>query len=325
MAASDGSAFDKVGNDSVQSGSLLSLLPSLLIHGAVVLVIWLGLFEEEVITPPVMLISMAPAAAPAPEEPAPQAPMVPAPDIEPEFEPEPLPATGMALPQPEPEPQPEEPVVDFTPPELPEPESFPFDPNAMRAPEPEPEDAVAIEQKKVAEKPKVPEKPKEPEKKKEKPKKKKEKPKKDTKKAAPPPVAERKPAEQPAPAAPATASTQPAKPSPSTPSKPTTSSAQTATASNEPVRVSNATFAGNCPFKYPERARRRNQTGTTVLSFTISPEGKASNIVVVESSGHRILDEYAQELVTTCSYIPAKRGNRAVPSLATQALPFTLK
>jgi len=162
MTVGDG-IMVKVGNDPVQTGSLLSLLPSLLIHGAVVLVIWLGLFEAEDIQPPVTMISLAAVAPPAPAEALPT-PFVPAPEPQPEFEPQPLPETGMVLALPEaPEP---EPVLDFAPSELPELETLPFDPNATRAPEPEPEDA--IEQKKVAEKPKEPEKPK-----------KKEKPKKD--------------------------------------------------------------------------------------------------------------------------------------------------
>ena len=134
---------DKVGNDPVQTGSLLSLLPSVLIHGAVALAIWLGLFSKEDVQPPVTFISLAPTPAPAPE----QAP--PAPHVEPEFEPRPLPETGMALPQPEPPAAPAEPVLDFTPPELSEPESFPFDPKAARVAEP---DAVALE--KAEEKPK---------------------------------------------------------------------------------------------------------------------------------------------------------------------------
>ncbi len=129
MAVSDGT-LDKVGNDPVQTGSLFSLLPSIAIHGAVALVIWLGILAEDDVQPPVTFISLAPAAAPTTPDPAPPAPVVPAPDLEPEFEPLPLPDTGMVLPQPEP-PAPE-PVVAFTPPEAPEIESFPFNPDATR-------------------------------------------------------------------------------------------------------------------------------------------------------------------------------------------------
>jgi periplasmic protein TonB len=326
MAAGDGALStlgDKVGNDPVQSGSLLSLLPSMLIHGAVVAAIWLGLFEGEKVQPPVTFISLAPAAAPAPEQ-APPAPMVPAPDLEPEFEPLPLPATGMVLPQPEPPAEPTEPVVDFTPPELPEPESFPFDPKATREPEPEPEDAVAIDQKKVAEKPKEPEKPKAPEKKKE-PKKTEKPKKKETKKAAAPPVAEKKPVETPAPAtaAPSAASTS-AKASPSASSKPAPAASQSAAISDAPVRVTNPNYAGACPISYPERARKRNQEGTVVVHALIGPDGKPIEVSVAQSSGHKLLDEAARDAISNCAFVPQKVGGRAVKAIVEIPIPFKL-
>jgi protein TonB len=324
MAVSDG-IFDKVGNDSVQSGSLLSLLPSLLIHGAVVLAIWLGLFEAEQVQPPVTFISLAPAAAPAPEQ-APPAPMVPAPDVEPEFEPLPLPATGMVLPQPEPPAEPMEPILDFTPPEPPKPESFPFDPKATRVAEPEPEpDAVAIEKAKEPEKPKEPEKVKEPEKPKE-TKKKPEKPKKkETKKPTAPAVAEKKPAKTPPPAAAtASASATPAKASPSAPSKPAPAAQQNAAISDAPVRVTNPNYAGACPISYPERARRRNQEGTVVVHALIGPDGKPIEVTVSQSSGHRLLDEAAQEAISNCAFVPQKVGGRAVRAIVEIPIPFKL-
>jgi protein TonB len=320
--AAGGGIFDKVGNDPVQSGSLLSLLPSVLIHGAVVAAIWLGRFEAEPTTPPVTFISLAPAAARAPEA-APPAPMVPAPDLEPDSEPLPLPATGMVLPQPEPPAEPAEPVVDFTPPELPEVESFPFDPKATRVEEPEPKDAVPL--KKVEEKPK----PQEPEKKKpEKPKearKKQDKPKqKEATKPAAPAVAEKKIARTPTPAAAApSASSAPAKTSRSAPSKPAPN--QSAAISDAPMRVTNPNYAGACPTKYPERARRRNQEGTVLVRVLIGADGKPVEVTVAQSSGHRILDEAAQEIVSGCNFVPQMRGDRAVSALADIPVPFKLK
>lgn len=316
MTAIDG-AFERAGNDPVQTGSLLSMLPSIALHGAVALLIWLGLFNEEPIQPPVTFISLAPAVAPAPEQPALPIPMVPAPEPEVEPDPMPLPETGMVLPQPEPpEPTPE-PVVDFTPPELPQLESLPFDPKATRQPEPEPEDAVAIEQKKVAEKPKEPEnkpqeKPKEEKKKKEKPKK------KETKKAAPPPAPEKKTALAPAVAQPA-----PAKPAPPASAKP--AATQSAAVDAAPTMVTNPAQAGECPIpEYPRRAVKRQLEGIAVVRFTIGTDGKASDVVVVKSTGHEILDDFAQEVVTACKYVPQMRGNRPVPALAERSVPFVL-
>jgi len=307
MAAIDGS-FDKVGNDPVQTGSLLSLLPSIALHALVFALIWLGIMSKPEIQPPVTFISLAPAAAPSTEEPAPPAPSVAAPDIEPEFEPLPLPETGMVLPQPEPPTA--EPVVDFTPPQAPELESFPFDPKATRPAEPEPEDAVPLE--KAEEKPK----PK-PEKKPAKPKPKPEaKPKQETK-AAPAPA---KPAAAPATAAPSKPTT--AQAAPAKPAAP--KATQEAAMSDAPVRVTNPNYAGACPISYPERARKRNQEGTVVVHALIGPDGKPIEVSVTQSSGHRLLDEAAQEAISNCAFVPQKVGGRAVRAIVEIPIPFKL-
>lgn len=312
MAVSDGT-FDKVGNDPVQTGSLLSLLPSVALHGLVAAIIWLGILTEEEIQPPVTFISLAPAAAPT-TDPAPPAPVVPAPELEPEFEPLPLPEAGMVLPQPEPSAP--EPVVDFTPPELPELESFPFNPDATR-PVPEPEDAVPLE--KVEEKPK----PKEPEKKAEKKETKtKPKPKKEPKKAAAAKVAESKPAQTPAPAIPAPSQPTTAKAAPAKPAAP--KAKQNAAVSDAPVRVTNPNYAGACPISYPERARRRNQEGTVVVHALIGPDGKPIEVTVAQSSGHPLLDEAAQEAIADCAFVPQKVGGRAVRAIVEIPIPFKL-
>jgi protein TonB len=319
MAVSDGT-FDKVGNDPVQTGSLLSLLPSIALHGLIAAIIWLGILTEEEVQPPVTFISLAPAAAPTTTDPAPPAPVVPAPELEPEFEPLPLPDSGMVLPQPETTPP--EPVVDFTPPELPELESFPFNPNATRpVPEPEPEDAIPLE--KVEEKPKP--KPKAPGKKPEKKETKKKpeaKPKKETKKAAAAKVPEGKPAQTPAPAVPAPSQPTTAKAAPAKPAAPRAT--QNAAVSDAPVRVTNPNYAGACPISYPERARKRNQEGTVVVHALIGPDGKPIEVTVAQSSGHALLDEAAQEAIANCAFVPQKVGGRAVRAIVEIPIPFKL-
>jgi len=47
--------------------------------------------------------------------------------------------------------------------------------------------------------------------------------------------------------------------------------------------------------KYPDKARRLGFEGHVVLSFTVFEDGTISNIRVVNSSGHRILDEGAKD------------------------------
>jgi protein TonB len=303
MAVGDG-MIDKVGNDPVQAGSLLALLPSVAVHGLVGLIIWLGILAEEQVQPPVTFISLAPAATLTPS-PAPPAPVVPAPEPELEAELMPLPETGMVLPQPE---APREPVLDFTPPEAPALESFPFDPNVTR-PVPESEDAVPLE--KAEEKPKP--KQEKPRAAKVKPAAK-PKPKQDAQQVA---ARQSKPAQALAPAAPSVTTSKTAPAAPANPAP--------AAVSDAPVRVTNPALAGNCPTNYPERARRRNQEGTVVLRFMISTDGKPFDITVIQSSGHELLDEAAQEILGGCKFMPQMRGNRAVTAIADQPMPFRLK
>ena len=316
MAAFDGALNalgDKLARDPVQTGSLLSLMPSVALHGAVAAALWLGLFEGQQVQPPATFISLLPTAAPA-SQPAPLAPVVPAPDPDPTFEPLPLPASGMVLPQPEPAPA--EPVLDFAPPQAPDRASFPFDPNATRPAEPAPEDAVAI--KKAAEKPKA-----KPEKKEAKAKAKPEtKPQKQAAtKAVAPTVPAGKPAPAPAPIA-GPSATPAAKRLPATPSP--ASATQNAAISDAPVRVSNPNYAGACPISYPERARKRNQQGTVVVHALIGPDGKPIEVTVARSSGHRLLDEAAQEAIAGCAFVPQKVGSRAVKAIVEIPIPFKL-
>jgi protein TonB len=306
MAAVDGALNtlgDKLVSDRVQTGSLLSLMPSVALHGAVAAILWLGLFEGQQVQPPATFISLLPTAAPA-SQPAPLAPVVPAPDPDPTFEPLPLPASGMVLPQPEPAPA--EPVLDFAPPQAPDRASFPFDPNATRPAEPAPEDAVAI--KKAAEKPKAKAKPK-PE----------AKPQKQAATKAVVPAG--KPAPAPAPIA-GPSATPAAKRGAATPSA--ASPSQNAAVSDAPVRVSNPNYAGACPISYPERARKRNQQGTVVVHALIGSDGKPIEVTVARSSGHRLLDEAAQEAIADCAFVPQKVGGRAVKAIVEIPIPFKL-
>jgi protein TonB len=212
-------------------------------------------------------------------------------------------------------------VLDYMPPELPEPESFPFDPNVTRAPEPKPKDAVAIERKKVAEKPTDPER-KAPGKPKAKPKKKETPKKQEAKQATPPPAPEKESAPTPA-QAPAVAA-QPAPAKPAAPAKPTAT--QNASREPAPAIISNPAQAGRCKVPdYPRRAAKRNLQGTAVVRFMIGADGRATDLAIVKSTGHEILDAFAIKVVANCEYVPAKRGGRAVPALAERTVPFILK
>lgn len=120
-------------------------------------------------------------------------------------------------------------------------------------------------------------------------------------------VAEAEPPEEPVPA-------KPAAPPPSAPS-----AAQSAarsggaggggasqTAGNAAASAYRAKVAAQLKRKrfYPSAARRDRLTGTTTVSFTLNGAGKVTAARVVRSSGERILDEAAVEMVRRASPYP---------------------
>jgi TonB family protein len=63
---------------------------------------------------------------------------------------------------------------------------------------------------------------------------------------------------------------------------------------------------------YPRIARQRGYEGTVLLDVLVTREGRAVEVDVAKSCGHRILDEAAQEAVREWRFEPAKRGDEAV-------------
>jgi len=57
--------------------------------------------------------------------------------------------------------------------------------------------------------------------------------------------------------------------------------------------------------EYPAIAKRRRWEGTTVLQLRLGPDGKVTDISVVETSGREILDEAAVKMVRKASPLPA--------------------
>lgn len=56
--------------------------------------------------------------------------------------------------------------------------------------------------------------------------------------------------------------------------------------------------------EYPYRAKRRRQQGTAVLHFTVDREGRVSSYRIVESSGHRMLDDEVEALIERAQPLP---------------------
>lgn len=62
-------------------------------------------------------------------------------------------------------------------------------------------------------------------------------------------------------------------------------------------------------WNYPSAAAQRNQQGTCLLRITIDRKGNVSNVQLLESSGHRILDEEAMSAVRQgATYGPLPRA-----------------
>lgn len=64
---------------------------------------------------------------------------------------------------------------------------------------------------------------------------------------------------------------------------------------------------------YPPSARQRGLTGVSELEFVIGVDGRAADITLVGSSGHRILDRAAQRSVEAAGVLPRVYGRLSVP------------
>lgn len=64
---------------------------------------------------------------------------------------------------------------------------------------------------------------------------------------------------------------------------------------------------------YPASARRRGLAGVSELEFVIGVHGRAEQVRLVESSGHRILDRAARRSVAAAGVLPRVYGRLRVP------------
>ncbi|MEO7067946.1 MAG: energy transducer TonB [Rhodanobacter sp.] len=76
---------------------------------------------------------------------------------------------------------------------------------------------------------------------------------------------------------------------------------------------------------YPPRAARAQQEGSVLVSFTVTPEGRTSDVKIVESQPKRIFDRAAIDAVEGYRFTPAMRDGVAVPSQRQQSIEFKLK
>ncbi len=92
----------------------------------------------------------------------------------------------------------------------------------------------------------------------------------------------------------------------------------------EPPRF-DAAYLDNPAPAYPRVARRRGVSGTVLLAAHITPEGRADQVRVQQTSGHEVLDAAALNAVTTWRFVPARRGDAAVAAWVEIPIVFNLR
>ncbi|MFZ0612965.1 MAG: energy transducer TonB [Desulfobacterales bacterium] len=78
------------------------------------------------------------------------------------------------------------------------------------------------------------------------------------------------------------------------------------------LREAQPEYRKNPPLEYPQRARTRGYQGTVVLEVLVDRHGKVSDIRVLSSSGHAILDSSAMNSVRNWSFEPGRKGQERV-------------
>jgi protein TonB len=91
-----------------------------------------------------------------------------------------------------------------------------------------------------------------------------------------------------------------------------------------PARL-DAAYLHNPTPSYPQVSRRRGEEGLVVLRVRVLGDGRAGELEVAESSGHRRLDNAALETVRKWRFIPARRGEATMASWLRVPIAFRLE
>lgn len=94
--------------------------------------------------------------------------------------------------------------------------------------------------------------------------------------------------------------------------------------SSDVAATSDAVLIKAVPPRYPIQAKRANQEGTVVVSYTIGADGNVSDVKVVSSQPRHIFDRDAMDAVERWKYKPAMRGGTPVESQREQRIAFKL-
>lgn len=85
-----------------------------------------------------------------------------------------------------------------------------------------------------------------------------------------------------------------------------------------------AAYLHNPPPQYPAAARRLQLEGTSTIRVLVSPEGRPKRVTVEKSSGVQLLDDAALEAVQQWSFVPARKGNKAIAAEVNVPMRFHL-
>jgi protein TonB len=85
-----------------------------------------------------------------------------------------------------------------------------------------------------------------------------------------------------------------------------------------------ADLSNNPPPAYPLEAVRRQLEGVVLLRLHVAETGAVSHVELIESSGHRILDQAAIDSVALWKGEPATRWGRPISSVETLPIRFRL-
>jgi protein TonB len=81
---------------------------------------------------------------------------------------------------------------------------------------------------------------------------------------------------------------------------------------------------GNPKPHYPSLARRRGYEGQVLIQVALRADGRAAQVEVKKSSGHRVLDEAALAAVREWRFLPAHRGGQPVTATVNVPISFRL-
>lgn len=88
--------------------------------------------------------------------------------------------------------------------------------------------------------------------------------------------------------------------------------------------VFNAAYLDNPAPAYPALSRRSGEQGRVLLRVLVNAAGRADDVQLRSSSGSARLDEAARETVRRWRFVPARRGDEAVPAWVLVPISFSL-